>query len=172
MFYSFSESPFGNLLLVSDGCNLNGLFLPNHKHGFSIGTDWQEDEGAPPFPIARRQLGDYFSGTRKVFDLPLKTNGTLFQENVWQILKSIPYGTTSSYKDIALQLNKPDSIRAVGGANGRNPISIIIPCHRVLGSDGKLTGYGGGIERKAALLDFERAVITNGPIPFMQVVDI
>lgn len=104
---------------------------------------------------AKRQLQEYFAGTRKDFDLPLDTQGTPFQEKVWAALRQIPYGKTVSYKDIAVAIDNPKAVRAVGGANNKNPISIITPCHRVIGSTGKLVGYGGGIDAKVYLLQLE-----------------
>jgi O-6-methylguanine DNA methyltransferase len=112
---------------------------------------------------AEGELDEYFAGTRRDFDLPTYLPGTPFQQSVWQALRNIPFGSTVSYKELALWIGKPKSIRAVGQANGHNPISIIIPCHRVIGINGSLTGYGGGIQRKAALLDFEKMVLSSGP---------
>ena len=109
---------------------------------------------------AKQQLSEYFNQQRKAFDLPLAPVGTQFQQNVWQQLCAIPYGETCSYADIAKQLNNPNAVRAVGSANGKNPISIVVPCHRVIGANGTLTGYAGGLTRKAALLTLENPNFT------------
>lgn len=156
-YYMIMESPIDPLLLTSDGKFLTGLYmekemqklLPRMKEG------WLQDENAIPFNETVAQLNAYFSGKLHEFDLPLKPTGTPFQEAVWQALTTIPYGKTVSYKDIAEHVNLPKAARAVGMANGRNPISIIIPCHRVIGANGKLTGYGGGLHRKEWLLEHE-----------------
>jgi methylated-DNA-[protein]-cysteine S-methyltransferase len=127
---------------------------------------WQREVHTSPFDIAKAQLAAYFEGRLTRFDLPLSLQGTPFQRLVWQALQEIPYGVTISYGDLARRVGNPNGSRAVGLANGHNPISIIVPCHRVIGSNGKLTGYGGGLPRKAALLDFEFTVLVNGPRPF------
>jgi methylated-DNA-[protein]-cysteine S-methyltransferase len=116
---------------------------------------WTEDAAAAPLAAAIRQLSEYFAGSRRVFDLPLRMQGTLFQQRVWRQLAEIPYGTTWSYGELAKRIDNPSASRAVGLANGRNPISILVPCHRVIGADGSLTGYGGGLDRKRWLLAHE-----------------
>lgn len=157
-YYTTLESPLGSLLLTSNGQALTGLYMGEHKHGPEIGADWICDSAAPPFPEATRQLAAYFSGTRTTFDLPLAPHGTAFQKQVWQELTRIPYGVTLSYGELATRVGNPNASRAVGLANGRNPLSILIPCHRVIGANGKLTGYGGGISRKERLLRLEGAL--------------
>ena len=148
------DSPIGPLLLCTDGVSLTGLYMD--VEGRSVRTDaWRKDADHGPLPQVIRQLGEYFAGTRRHFDLPLQLNGTPFQQQVWAALKEIPYGSTWSYGDLARRINNPNASRAVGLANGRNPISILVPCHRVIGADGSLTGYGGGIERKRWLLAHE-----------------
>jgi methylated-DNA-[protein]-cysteine S-methyltransferase len=117
--------------------------------------DCAEDARAAPLAAATRQLNEYFAGTRREFDLPLRSQGTQFQQRVWRELAAIPYGQTWSYGDLAARIGKPSASRAVGLANGRNPISILVPCHRVIGANGSLTGYGGGLERKQWLLEHE-----------------
>jgi methylated-DNA-[protein]-cysteine S-methyltransferase len=157
--YTYTESPIGRLLLHSDGVALTGLYM-------NISGDvadrpvrgvetWTEDASAGPLPETARQLGEYFAGKRREFDLPLRLHGTEFQQRVWQVLTLIPYGVTWSYGEQAKRLDNPNASRAVGLANGRNPISIVVPCHRVIGADGSLTGYGGGLERKQWLLAHE-----------------
>ena len=152
--YSYFESPIGRLLLTSDGTALTGLYMePSRKAQCTDG--WMEDVTVAPLSAAVRQLTEYFAGTRREFDLPLRLQGTTFQTRVWRELTEIPYGQTWSYGQLAHRIAKPSASRAVGLANGRNPISILVPCHRVIGADGSLTGYGGGIERKRWLLVHE-----------------
>jgi methylated-DNA-[protein]-cysteine S-methyltransferase len=148
------ESPIGRLLLTSDETALTGLYMePSRKAQSTDG--WIEDISVPPLAAAVRQLTEYFAGTRRVFDLPLRPQGTAFQQRVWRELTEIPYGETWSYGELAKRIDKPSASRAVGLANGRNPISILVPCHRVIGADGSLTGYGGGLDRKRWLLAHE-----------------
>ena len=125
------------------------------RHAPEMTSEWKLDDQANPFAKAKRQLIAYFNGQLTEFDLPLAMPGTPFQQSVWQELMRIPYGTAISYGQMAQRLGNPNASRAVGAANGRNPISIIVPCHRLIGSDGKLTDYGGGLERKAWLLAHE-----------------
>ncbi|HKP54549.1 MAG TPA: methylated-DNA--[protein]-cysteine S-methyltransferase [Chloroflexia bacterium] len=161
--YTHLPSPLGPILLTSDGAGLTGLYMSEYKHGEEVRDDWILGDNAPLLQEAKRQLTAYFDGTLKEFDLPLTMRGTPFQLRVWEELTRIPYGTTISYGELARRVGNPNASRAVGLANGRNPISIIVPCHRVIGSDGKLTGYGGGLPRKSALLSFEAAVLAGGP---------
>ncbi len=154
-FYTFMESPVGPLQLISNGEALTGLFMNEHKGGPDPGEDWVRDDHHILLTEARRQIAAYFAGERKTFDLPLAAHGTAFQQRVWNALSEIPYGTTISYGELARRIGDPKASRAVGLANGSNPISIIVPCHRVIGANGKLTGYGGGVERKKALLALE-----------------
>jgi methylated-DNA-[protein]-cysteine S-methyltransferase len=152
--FCYLQSPIGRLMLTSDGDALTGLYMePSRKTQSTDG--WSEDAAAPPLAAALRQLTEYFAGTRREFDLPLRLRGTEFQKRVWQELTEIPYGQTWSYGELAKRINNPSASRAVGLANGRNPISILVPCHRVIGADGSLTGYGGGLERKRWLLAHE-----------------
>jgi methylated-DNA-[protein]-cysteine S-methyltransferase len=153
------ESPIGLLRLCGTDKGLSGLFMVNHRHGPEPGEEqgWQRDDAL--FVTAREQLADYFAGRRKDFDLAIDRDalgGTAFQRRVWLELENIPYGETISYAELARRIGNPAAVRAVGLANGRNPLSIIVPCHRVIGADGTLTGYGGGLERKRWLLDLER----------------
>jgi len=151
--FTYVDSPIGRLLLTSDGSALTGLYMESRKAQSTEG--WVEDVNVPPLQETVRQLSDYFAGTRREFDLPLGLQGTAFQQRVWRELTDIPYGRTLSYGELAKRINQPSASRAVGLANGRNPISILVPCHRVIGADGSLTGYGGGIERKRWLLCHE-----------------
>lgn len=155
------HSPVGDLTLVTDGTALTALYFVEHQH--APGTDRlgpQVDVDDAPDVLQRtvRQLAQYFAGERTDFDLPLAPTGTAFQQQVWAALREIPYAQTRSYGQVAASLGKPGASRAVGLANGRNPLSIVVPCHRVIGADGSLTGYGGGAERKQTLLDLERRV--------------
>lgn len=153
--YTYVDSPIGRLLLHSDGVALTGLYMDVPGHPPRGMERWVEDASAGPLPETARQLGEYFAGGRRDFDLPLRLHGTEFQFRVWSMLKEIPYGATWSYGELAKRIDNPNASRAVGLANGRNPISILVPCHRVIGADGSLTGYGGGLERKQWLLAHE-----------------
>jgi methylated-DNA-[protein]-cysteine S-methyltransferase len=153
------ESPIGLLRLRGTKHGLTGLFMENHRHGPESADQvgWQRDDAL--FEEARAELAEYFAGRRTTFDIAIDRDalgGTAFQRRVWLELEKIPYGVTISYGELAKRLGNPDAVRAVGLANGRNPISIIVPCHRVIGSNGTLTGYGGGLERKRWLLELER----------------
>ena len=153
--HTYIPSPLGMLHLVSDGRALTGLYMEDQRHADAPGADWRRDDHLPVFAEATRQLAAYFDGRLSAFDLPLAPTGTLFQQRVWAELQRIPYGTTRSYGELARRLGSPNASRAVGLANGRNPLGIIIPCHRVVGASGKLVGYGGGLGRKEALLALE-----------------
>ena len=149
-------SPVGALTLVATGSALTGLYLENHRHapGPAAFGD-RADHADPVLGAAAGQLAAYFAGERTRFDLPLAPAGTPFQQTVWTALTDVGYGQTVTYGQLAARLGHPAASRAVGLANGRNPISIVVPCHRVIGADGSLTGYGGGLERKRFLLDLE-----------------
>jgi methylated-DNA-[protein]-cysteine S-methyltransferase len=152
-FFTTSASPVGPLLLVSQGAGLQGIYFEGHARGPRVANDWVND--AAPFDDVVRQLAEYFAGTRARFDLPLAPQGTPFQRAVWSALTAIPFGETIPYAELARRVGRPGSARAVGHANARNPISIVVPCHRVIGSDGSLTGYAGGEETKRRLLALE-----------------
>jgi methylated-DNA-[protein]-cysteine S-methyltransferase len=154
MYYDHVTTPLGDLALVGDGSALTQLHLPGSKDAFAPLPGWKRD--AAPFREARRQLDAYFAGELRDFDLPLAAKGTSFQHAVWDALCAIPYGETVSYAQIAKRIGKPAAMRAVGAANGANPIAIIVPCHRVIGADGSMTGYGGALPAKRLLLDLER----------------
>lgn len=154
------ESPLGPLLLVASTQGLAGVWFNRQRHG---PTDerldhWPTDDQHPVLQAAAQQLGAYFAGHLRAFDLPLDLSaGTPFQQSVWRALLSIPAGQTRRYGELARQIGRPAAVRAVGAAIGRNPLSIVVPCHRVVGADGSLTGYAGGLDRKAALLERERS---------------
>jgi len=153
MLYTTLDSPLGELLLVGNGAALHGLCMQEGRTAMKVRPDWEEAE--EPVSGVAAQLGEYFEGRRQEFDLQLAMAGSPFQRSVWRALQDIPYGETISYGELARRVDRPGSARAVGAANGSNPISIIVPCHRVIGSNGKLTGYGGGLPRKAWLIDHE-----------------
>jgi methylated-DNA-[protein]-cysteine S-methyltransferase len=161
-------SPLGPLRLVATADALTEIWLPGETP--SGAPDPVGAAAPPPLAEARRQLEAYFAGDLREFDLPLAPAGTPFQREVWERLRAIPYGRTVSYGELARRLGRPDAVRAVGAANGRNPLPIVIPCHRVIGSDGRLVGYGGGLAAKAMLLDHEQRVAAGqgslfGPAP-------
>jgi methylated-DNA-[protein]-cysteine S-methyltransferase len=153
------DTPIGTLRICGTEKGLTGLFMEDHRHGpeDSEQLAWQRDDAL--FAEARAQLADYFAGRRTTFTLAIDRDalgGTPFQRRVWLELEKIPYGETISYGELAKRIENPAAMRAVGLANGKNPISIVVPCHRVIGANGSLTGYGGGMERKRWLLDLER----------------
>ncbi|WP_406726992.1 methylated-DNA--[protein]-cysteine S-methyltransferase [Streptomyces sp. GD-15H] len=152
--HTVTDSPYGPLTLVATDGALSGLYMTDHRHRPPLETFGPRADSA--FGPVLAQLAAYFAGESKTFDLPLHLDGTPFQRRVWQQLQQIPYGETRSYGELAQALGNPKASRAVGLANGRNPVSIIVPCHRVIGAGGSLTGYGGGLDRKRRLLDFER----------------
>jgi methylated-DNA-[protein]-cysteine S-methyltransferase len=154
LFYTRAPSPLGPLLLVGTADALTFIWLPSGRDRLDPEPDWVES--VRPFKEAVRQLDAYFAGRLRQFDLPLAPDGTTFQRRVWRALCDIPYGETVSYGELARRIERPTAVRAVGAANGQNPISIVIPCHRVIGSDGRLVGYGGGLPAKSMLLDLER----------------
>jgi methylated-DNA-[protein]-cysteine S-methyltransferase len=149
------DSPIGELTLASDGEALTGLYMTEQRHRPALPDAGARDDAV--LAAARRQLAEYFAGERREFELPLRPAGTEFQRSVWAALREIPYGETAGYGELARRLGRPSAARAVGLANGRNPLAIVVPCHRVIGAAGALTGYGGGLERKRYLLELERA---------------
>ncbi|MBV6430956.1 MAG: Methylated-DNA--protein-cysteine methyltransferase [Bryobacteraceae bacterium] len=156
VYYSEMASPAGRLLLAGTGDALRMLSFTMGPKAREAAADWVRDEG--PFERVKAELGEYFSGERREFSVNLAPAGTDFQLRVWSALREIPYGTTISYGELARRIGNPKGSRAVGLANGANPIAIIVPCHRVIGSTGKLTGFGGGLDIKQRLLDLERGV--------------
>jgi len=151
------ESPLGRLRLAGEHGFLTGVYFEDHVYGPPIPRDARDLPEV--FHHVMGQLTEYFAGSRQIFDLPMRPVGTDFQRRVWNALSEIPFGATESYGDLASRLGDRKASRAVGLANGKNPISIIVPCHRVIGSDGSLTGYGGGLDRKLWLLRHEGAVL-------------
>ena len=145
----------GEVVLTSNGACLTGLYFEGQKHAPQVGPQWRLDDSAPPFARAREQLEAYAEGRLRGFDLPLEMAGTRFQQRVWAALRGIAHGETISYAELARRIGAPKAARAVGAAVGRNPVSVVVPCHRVVGADGSLTGYAGGLERKRMLLALE-----------------
>lgn len=155
------ETPFGVMLLGGNEASLHHVLLPNAT-AEAEETLEDEREGRPAaIAEAERQMKEYFAGDRQRFELPLDPEGTDFQRSVWWALAEIPYGATASYGDIARRVGRPTAFRAVGMANGQNPLPIVLPCHRVIGSNGTLTGFGGGLELKEGLLSHERSVLAR-----------
>lgn len=154
VYRSSMPSPIGPLLLCGTGTAITAIFMATRKHPEGVPTGTRPDDG--PFREARRQLEAYFAGELRDFSLELAPEGTLFRQKVWRALLDIPYGATESYGELAARIGLPQAARAVGLANGRNPISIVVPCHRVIGKTGALVGYGGGLERKQWLLAHEQ----------------
>jgi methylated-DNA-[protein]-cysteine S-methyltransferase len=160
MLYRHINSPIGQLLLAGDADALKFIGFPDGKGKVAVDPAWEHRVNC--FPDAVSQLAEYFLGRRHSFDLQLAPSGTDFQLAVLAALQTIPTGETRSYLDIAKQIGRPKAVRAVGAANGRNPLPIVIPCHRVIGADGSLTGFGGGLEAKRFLLELEGVRITEG----------
>jgi methylated-DNA-[protein]-cysteine S-methyltransferase len=155
MYWHQIESPVGNLLLAGDGTSLELIHFQSGPHARNAAAEWVRNPR--PFEPAVAQLLEYFAGERREFDLPLAPQGTDFQRSVWTALRKIPYGETLSYGELARRIGNPNASRAVGLANGANPLPIVVPCHRVIGADGSLTGFGGGLDIKRKLLALERA---------------
>ncbi|MGH8215166.1 MAG: methylated-DNA--[protein]-cysteine S-methyltransferase [Rhodanobacteraceae bacterium] len=160
LYHDYIKTPIGPLLLVGDGAGLVEIGLP--RDGVAQVAPAETRASKPKLHAAARELEEYFTGTRQQFDVPLHPSGTPFQLEVWGALLTIPYGETVSYADIAQRIGRPRAVRAVGAANGANPLAIIVPCHRVIGSHGDLTGYGGGLPAKRWLLAHERR---HAPVP-------
>jgi len=154
--YCLTPSPLGSVLLVANGDALCGVYFDDQKYLPPIDPAWQEDNGSAVLRAAHDQLDQYFAGSRKRFELPLAPDGTSFQRAVWNAIAQVPWGETLTYAELASRAGRPGSARAAGAATGRNPLSIIVPCHRIIGSDGSLTGYAGGLDRKQKLLALER----------------
>jgi methylated-DNA-[protein]-cysteine S-methyltransferase len=153
--YKLIESPIGKLKLVASDKGLVAILWENDRPRRVRLSELVEDQQDPVLVETERQIGEYFAGKRKAFSIPLDMRGTRFQKDVWEALLAIPFGETRSYGQLAKQLGNPAATRAVGAANGRNPVSIIVPCHRVIGSSGELTGFAGGLDVKAYLLSLE-----------------
>ena len=153
--YTDLDTPLGPILLVSDGSTLTGLYFIGQKYYPEPAANWKHDPALRLFREVEAGIAAYLSRQLQTFDVPVRLEGTPFQTRVWQAIAAIPFGKTQSYTALAESIGAPSSVHAVGGATGRNPISLIVPCHRVIGRDGALTGYAGGLARKRALLKFE-----------------
>ncbi|TWT17857.1 methylated-DNA--[protein]-cysteine S-methyltransferase [Luteimonas marina] len=154
---AFVDSPVGPLFVAADDDGLRAIEFRDNRHPVKRDGDWREGDNAT-LRKAGRQLDEYFAGKRRAFDLPLSPHGTEFQRKVWSTLATIPYGETISYAQLAARVGRSSATRAVGAANGRNPLPIVLPCHRVIGADGSLTGFGGGLPTKQFLLKLEGAL--------------
>ena len=153
--YTRIRTPLGTLLATAEGDTLTGLYFEGGRHAPEASNEWTEDPSSPPLAACAKQVADYLEGKRTDFRLPLAPTGTTFQQRVWKEIARIPYGKTITYAELAKRAGSPGSARAAGAATGRNPLSIIVPCHRVVGTSGSLTGYAGGLDRKARLLRLE-----------------
>jgi methylated-DNA-[protein]-cysteine S-methyltransferase len=162
-FYSWFDWPLGHLLLTSDGEALTGVYFSDGRDAPRLDA-WKQADNVEPFQRVRDQLRAYWQGGLYDFDLPLRQAGTAFQRRVWKNIADVPFGQTITYRQLAGRSGSSQASRAAGLATGRNPISIIVPCHRVVGSNGSLTGYGGGLDRKRALLEFEAAVASGARV--------
>lgn len=156
--YRRFTTPLGPVLATANESGITGIYFVGQRYEIAIGRDWREDGADPVLAECERQLGEYFAGRRRDFELPLAPAGSDFQQRVWREIARIPFGATISYAELAQRAGAAGSARAAGAATGRNPLSIVVPCHRVLGSDGSLTGYAGGLERKTRLLEIEGAL--------------
>jgi len=157
-YYDHYESPHGRMLLVASGEGLSGVYFDRQKYLPQVEQGWRRDARHAPLRQAKRELAEYFDGERKRFETALAPEGTPFQQAVWKAISAVGFGKTITYSELALHAGFPGSARAAGAATGRNPISIIVPCHRIVGSNGSLTGYAGGLDRKRALLALESGI--------------
>ncbi len=156
--YDFYDSPHGRMLLVADDAGLSGVYFDGQKYHPELNPEWRREADHAVLAQAKRELAEYFAGERKVFDTPLAPEGTAFQQSVWKAIATVAFGETITYDALARRAGAPGSARAAGAATGRNPITILVPCHRIVGSDGRLTGYAGGLARKRALLALESGI--------------
>jgi len=161
-FYDRVPGPLGTMWLVTDREAMTGLYFEGQKHMPAFTAEWQACDDVPVLRAARAQLAAYFAGELRRFDLPLAPAGTPFQRAVWSAIGAVPCGETIAYRELAARAGYPASVRAVGAAVGRNPLSIVVPCHRIVGADGSLTGYAGGLDRKRALLALEAGAGCRG----------
>jgi methylated-DNA-[protein]-cysteine S-methyltransferase len=154
-YYDFYESPHGQMLLVARAEGLSGVYFEGQKYHPRLGAEWRRDAQHALLRQAKRELAEYFGGERRHFETTLAPEGTPFQQLVWQAISTVAFGTTITYGELAQRAGLPGSARAAGAATGRNPLTIIVPCHRIVGANGALTGYAGGLSRKRALLALE-----------------
>jgi methylated-DNA-[protein]-cysteine S-methyltransferase len=154
-YYDTFDSPYGGMLLAASEKGISGVYFNRQKHHPKRASDWQHAPGNAHLQEAKKQLAEYFAGKRREFDLELDPAGSSFQRRVWKAISGVPYGETISYGELARRCGFPEGARAAGAATGRNPIGIIVPCHRIVGASGKLTGYAGGLDKKRSLLALE-----------------
>jgi methylated-DNA-[protein]-cysteine S-methyltransferase len=154
-YYDYYDSPHGRMLLVSSENAVTAVYFVGQKYAATPQKDWRRDRDLAALRQARRELDEYFAGKRRRFDVSLAPEGTPFQRAVWKAIAAVEFGKTITYGELAKRAGRPGSARAAGAATGRNPISVIVPCHRIVGSDGSLTGYAGGLKKKQALLKLE-----------------
>ena len=157
-YYDLYESPHGRMLLVANAEGLSGVYFDGQKYLPRVDPEWRRDARCPAVRQAKRELAEYFGGKRERFETALAPEGTSFQRSVWKAISTVGFGKTITYAELARRAGSPGSARAAGAATGRNPIGIIVPCHRIVGSDGSLTGYAGGLHRKRALLALESGI--------------
>ena len=157
-YYDIYESPHGRMLLVADDAGLSGVYFEGQKYFPQIAAEWRRDSRQPTLSQAKRELAEYFGRERKTFEVPLAPRGTAFQRAVWDAISTVAFGDTIAYGELAKRARCPASVRAAGAATGRNPLTIVVPCHRIVGATGSLTGYAGGLERKRALLALESGI--------------
>lgn len=156
--YARFDTPLGTVVATAADGFITSIDFVDAKYAKSVAADWKEDPQFPPLADCMRQLGDYFAGKRRRFELPLAPQGTPFQKRVWQEIARVPFGETITYSELARRAGASGSARAAGAATGRNPVGVVIPCHRIVGADGSLTGYAGGLHRKQRLLELEGAL--------------
>jgi len=164
IYFDRAPSPLGTLVLATNGNALTGIWFDGQRYQPPIGFDWKRQQDSALLQRARSLLTAYFAGHRPGFDVPVEPHGTPFQRAVWQAIATVPYGETIAYRELARRVGRPHSVRAVGAATGRNPLSIMIPCHRIVGADGSLTGYAGGLDRKRALLALESGTSASAAV--------
>lgn len=157
-------TPLGTMLLASDGSALVGAWFDGQRHQPALGPKWRQRADSPILRRAAALLARYFAGERVSFDVPLAPEGTAFQREVWTAIAGVPYGGTIAYRELAAKVGRPQASRAVGAATGRNPLTIFVPCHRIVGAAGELTGYAGGIGRKRSLLELERTSVAAATV--------
>jgi methylated-DNA-[protein]-cysteine S-methyltransferase len=157
-YYDLYESPYGQMLLVAEGESLSGVYFEGQKYHAKVEPEWRRDANHAPVRQAARELAEYFGGERKVFETALAPAGTPFQQCVWKAISTVGFGDTITYSELARRAGCAGSARAAGAATGRNPLTIIVPCHRIVGTSGSLTGYAGGLDRKRALLALESGI--------------
>ena len=164
VYFDYVSSAFGPIVLATDGIALTGVWFDGQRYQPPMDSRWERRRDLPILQQAATELAEYFAGERREFGLALAPSGTPFQRAVWDAIARVPCGETIAYRELAIRAGQPRAIRAAGAATGRNPLSIVIPCHRIVGADGTLTGYAGGLERKRALLTLERVELAATPI--------